>query len=228
MPDDCYAFYSAVTTLPLPEHKRYMPWRLQYFGCNASAEVVKWSEENAGNRNSDASFMMGFICLSRGDMKGAVRWFNLVDSEALPMVEYMLWFAKAAVLARCLDEAQVPQVGDIYVGGDMPQDKLINAMVSFGILLDDMVFAIIDSTIFGSCKEGAAFTLRGIYWKNFLSDRKFISWRDLSEKGWVISVENDEVNLHNGEVLSLAGARMMEGSFLRIINIIRGLEKYLM
>jgi len=53
-----------------------------------------------------------------------------------------------------------------YVGKNIPADKLENAVKSFAIPPEENVLALIDTTLFGSAKEGVAFGLRGIYWKN--------------------------------------------------------------
>ncbi|WP_298845907.1 hypothetical protein [Clostridium sp.] len=53
-----------------------------------------------------------------------------------------------------------------YVYGNIPDKKLNNAILNFPIPLEDEVIALIDSTIFGSCKNGLAVCMSGIYWKN--------------------------------------------------------------
>ena len=51
---------------------------------------------------------------------------------------------------------------DLYVAGSIPPDKLSNATQYFPIDVRDVVFALLDTTVMGSCKHGMAFGMRGV------------------------------------------------------------------
>jgi hypothetical protein len=72
----------------------------------------------------------------------------------------------------------------LFIGQDIPEKKLNNAVIEYQIPQesDVLVLSLLDSTVFGSAKEGMAFCSSGIYWKNkHKRDQNgpfFISWVD--------------------------------------------------
>lgn len=72
---------------------------------------------------------------------------------------------------------------DYYCVEDIPEKKYRNAVLNFPIPLElgnDGIIALIDSTIFGSCKTGLAICASGIYWKNDWStnsNENHLSWK---------------------------------------------------
>lgn len=71
----------------------------------------------------------------------------------------------------------------LYILPSIPEKKLDNATEYFPIDESDEIFGLIDSTVFGSCKTGLAFGLKGIYWKNDWTTNSvdsYLSWGELS------------------------------------------------
>lgn len=68
-----------------------------------------------------------------------------------------------------------------YVGTNIPKRKLQNALSEFSVTKNESVFALVDTTVFGSAKQGALFTNKGIHVKNSWTgdmSEGFISWND--------------------------------------------------
>ncbi len=74
-----------------------------------------------------------------------------------------------------------PLGGKFYVGKSIPADKEQNARKSYKIDADEKVIALIDATMLGSAKEGLAFGLKGIYWKNKMEQPVKLSYKQLSK-----------------------------------------------
>jgi hypothetical protein len=68
----------------------------------------------------------------------------------------------------------------LKVKPDIEQHKLKNAQVTMNIPENDQVIALLDSTVFRSNKDGAAFGLRGIYFRNNAGKPEFLPWIELS------------------------------------------------
>jgi len=56
----------------------------------------------------------------------------------------------------------------IFIGSSIPHDKLTNATTSFAIPANESVLVLIDNTLFGSSKNGAAFTTAALYFRDIL------------------------------------------------------------
>ena len=69
---------------------------------------------------------------------------------------------------------------DIYLGEDIPDDKLDNATEKMQPL-EDSVFILLDSTVFGSAEEGMILTSKAAYFKNLFEDPVRFTWSELSE-----------------------------------------------
>lgn len=77
-------------------------------------------------------------------------------------------------LAQFQDEA----IDKVYLAPNIPIDKLANAFSNYAFLnRDEKVLAMVDMSIFGSGKEGIAFTEQGIWWK-YLSSPHSASYSD--------------------------------------------------
>lgn len=74
-----------------------------------------------------------------------------------------------------------PLGGKFYVGRSIPADKEQNARKSYKIDADEKVIALIDTTMLGSAKEGLAFGLKGIYWKNKMEQPVKLSYKQLAK-----------------------------------------------
>jgi len=53
----------------------------------------------------------------------------------------------------------------LFVSPDIPKKKQDNAFANYGMKSSVKVFTIIDATVFGSAKNGLAFTSEGLFWK---------------------------------------------------------------
>jgi len=98
-----------------------------------------------------------------------------------------------------------------YVYRNIPAKKLNNAMLNFPIPLADEVIALVDSTIFGSCKTGLAICSSGVYWKNdYLTQSKenYLSWKKF-KKAQI---------LHNAKVGSLEHVQIGAGNYFSTIH----------
>jgi DNA uptake protein ComE-like DNA-binding protein len=67
-----------------------------------------------------------------------------------------------------------------YVGEAIPQKKLTNARSSFAIPDTERVIALLDTTVFGSSKDGLAVCTGGVYWHDFMTDPKKLTWADFA------------------------------------------------
>ena len=98
----------------------------------------------------------------------------------------------------------------IYVGADIPSKKLNNAIASMGVRVGEDVYALIDTTIFGSAKSGLVFTSAGIRWNNdwMQTDtvKTALSWVELAEQvSSAKAIEND-LKFADDTIVSLAGS----------------------
>eukprot|EP00913_Durusdinium_trenchii_P008894 g8360.t1 len=68
-----------------------------------------------------------------------------------------------------------------YVGNNIPEKKLSNAVMSYGIPATAEVIALIDCTVFGSAKDGLAICDDGLYWHNQFESAHRLEWDDFVE-----------------------------------------------
>lgn len=96
----------------------------------------------------------------------------------------------------------------VFVFGSIPGKKLENATISFPIDTDDEIISLIDATVFGSCKVGMAFGLKGVYWRNDRNEGKtFLTWDELVNlKDKIYTKMFSELFLGPGNVMTLSGA----------------------
>lgn len=72
---------------------------------------------------------------------------------------------------------------DFYFSDKIPTEKLRNAISHYPVDKTDKVIALVDSTVFGSAKNGMAIGIKGLYWKNDWTTetiKNFISWDEIS------------------------------------------------
>lgn len=107
---------------------------------------------------------------------------------------------------ECISQYQERKV---YAYGNIPYEKKETATKNFPIDTTDEVICLIDSTVFGSCKNGIAIGLKGIYWKNdwtVSSNINFMSWIDLVSVKEEIRAKGYDVILCKGNNIGLSGA----------------------
>jgi hypothetical protein len=79
------------------------------------------------------------------------------------------------------DVCQRHAEGSFYFGSEIPEKKLANARTSFGIPSAEQIIALVDCTMFGSAKDGVAFSGSGIYWKNMFESPQSCKWSELAQ-----------------------------------------------
>lgn len=108
----------------------------------------------------------------------------------------------------------------VYVD-NIPSKKLSNA-IQFFFIEDDEVFFLMDTTVFGSCKTGVAFGLKGIYWNNDWSvstENKYIPWDVLLEQQEEIKVKAFSVlSISTADNIGLSAAPLKTKEFHEIIK----------
>ena len=72
--------------------------------------------------------------------------------------------------------------GSFYIEESIPEKKLKNAIDKYKVPFNESVIGLIDTTLFGSAKEGLAFGLKGLYWHELMNDPQKINYDDLSKK----------------------------------------------
>ena len=105
------------------------------------------------------------------------------------------------------------QTEGFYVGRNIPERKLENAIAHFPIAPTTDIFALIDCTVMGSCKCGMAITDCGLIWKNdwasaSRSPETSLAWDDLLDRKQDIKIEKHGIVLGKGARLGMAGASM--------------------
>ena len=101
--------------------------------------------------------------------------------------------AQPTELDRLVAIASVCEGDDYFVYGSIPAKKLHNAIKHFPIDPNDSVIALVDTTLFGSCKYGVALTLQGIVWRNPKSvptRLKFLTWEDMQKNKHTAFIES--------------------------------------
>jgi hypothetical protein len=106
----------------------------------------------------------------------------------------------------------------LYITDEIPSYKLDNALNTYADS-NDMPIAILDATVFGSAKNGMAFTIKGIYWKNDYEKKEFLSWDVLSKQLAEIKVDGfHSVSLPKGGKFDLSGCQMKKSEFIDLID----------
>lgn len=108
--------------------------------------------------------------------------------------------------------------GGLFCCPNIPEKKLINAKVAMCVPPGEKVFALLDTTFFGSAKNGAVLTNWGVRWVNDWATEskiKALSWSEL--KGLSISVDGFKLILAEGAVIGTAGGGMEAANLARVI-----------
>lgn len=107
----------------------------------------------------------------------------------------------------------------IYIG-DIPMKKRSNAAKNFPISSSDQIIALIDSTVFGSCKTGLAICADGLYWRNDNSHRStdsFLDWGYIAN----LSFESHgikQIRFSDGNVFDNSGGSMKTQELVNLLN----------
>lgn len=96
-----------------------------------------------------------------------------------------------------------------YEGANIPQKKLNNAVASMGIRVGEDVFALIDTTFFGSAKTGLVITNSGFHWKNDWttdSEKSYYSWGEYAGISTKVKLQGEfELLFEKGSCFNAAG-----------------------
>lgn len=103
-------------------------------------------------------------------------------------------------------------------------EKVKNIRKSCNINDNIDVLAIIDNTIWGSAKEGIAFTNKGLFSKKLFESSCFISWEDFLKSKFSLDEDKVKITLPNGKQELLESIGLKKGV---LFNFIKNLKKEL-
>ena len=110
--------------------------------------------------------------------------------------------------------------GGLYCRPNIPENKLVNAKVSMSVPSGEIVFALMDTTFFGSAKNGAVLTNWGVRWMNDWSTESklhALSWEEL-KTCLPFSVNGFDLKLTAGAVINTAGGGMSAANLAKVIE----------
>ena len=110
--------------------------------------------------------------------------------------------------------------GGLYCRPNIPENKLVNAKVSMSVPSGEIVFALMDTTFFGSAKNGAVLTNWGVRWVNdWSTETKLhaLSWEEL-KTSIPFSVNGFDLKLTAGAVINTAGGGMSAANLAKVIE----------
>ena len=113
--------------------------------------------------------------------------------------------------------------GGLYCRPNIPERKLGNAKVSMSVPPDEIVFALMDTTFFGSAKTGAVLTNWGVRWANdWATESKCNakSWEEL--KNCRPTVDGFKLKLGEGAAIGTAGGGMSAKNLALVIEKVTG------
>lgn len=111
--------------------------------------------------------------------------------------------------------------GGLYYCPNIPEKKLINAKVAMSVPREETVFALMDTTFFGSAKTGLVITEWGVRWANDWateSKTRALSWAELIECR--PSVDGFKLKLREDAVIGTAGGGMSAENLAKVIKTI--------
>ncbi len=109
-----------------------------------------------------------------------------------------------------------------FTYGNIPGNKLQAAVQHYPVDLNDTPLALIDSTVFGSAKNGMVIGLKGLYWRNFItndnSGRNFVSWEELADPQAPMTRSTFSVQLAPGCEFDMSGSPMGKQLLINLLN----------
>ena len=115
---------------------------------------------------------------------------------------------------------------NIHVGEAIPTKKLNNAVACMGVRVGENVYALIDTTWFGSGKTGLIFTSIGIRWKNdWTTDtvKTMLQWSEVKEVLPKATCEKYDLRFSDDAVVNLAGSSVEPKALKAILERISAL-----
>lgn len=110
---------------------------------------------------------------------------------------------------------------DFYVGSQIPDKKMSNAMAYYPIPRNEEILALIDSTVFGSAKQGMAIGESGIYWNNDWtteSPKKSLSWEELISGADSVAAKGMDLYLAPGCLFGMAGSGVKSAALAELLR----------
>lgn len=110
---------------------------------------------------------------------------------------------------------------DLYVGANVPPEKLHNAVAHFPIPRSEIVLGLIDCTVFGSCKVGLAITQHGLIWKNdwtTQSTQTRLSWQELVDCSATMHAASMGVTFAAGIIFNMAGSSAKPAQLIQLCH----------
>ncbi len=124
------------------------------------------------------------------------------------------------------DEATITQIlsqyknQDVFVFPNIPLKKIEAIEKYYKVPENEKVLGVVDSTVFGSCKYGIAFTISGIYWKSSVSENpevNYLSWIELIPyKNYMKGFTT--VKLSKKISIDISGAKISGKNFIKMIR----------
>ena len=102
-------------------------------------------------------------------------------------------------------------VADLYTASTAPQKKLANARATFPIPESETIYALNDTTVFGSCKTGLAVTGWGLRWRNDSAHPTkdvSIPWEAYAKIEEIPKVKGDVITFAPGAVYCNTGSNV--------------------
>ncbi|RST71815.1 DUF4339 domain-containing protein [Siminovitchia acidinfaciens] len=123
------------------------------------------------------------------------------------------------------DACQQRESENFFVGENIPQRKLQNVFKEYPISSDEQIFALVDTTVFGSAKQGAVLTNMGIHVKNsWTGDVRegFINWHDFqyAEFSHTNRFSSKELWIDNLQI-EMSGSSLTPPIFLQTLSYIQ-------
>ena len=107
-----------------------------------------------------------------------------------------------------------------FVGGAIPKKKLNNIISEFPILPEDEVIAVLDCTIFGSCKYGLAVCKNGLYVNHDWSAtvrKGYLSWDELVHAE-IVAHGKYEVDVSASFVVNFAASDIKQEELITLLK----------
>lgn len=142
-------------------------------------------------------------------------------------VTQLTYDQKKKVIANKLSTLKDSEMG-LFVGeSNIPPKKLANAKKTFLTKMgqSEQIFIFYDSTVFGSAKEGFAFTNRGLYYKNIMENATFVEISDIASTSSVFAhlIVNSKGMQHK-TALAVQNKNVAK-AIMDIVHILKGVEK---
>ncbi|MBM4763816.1 helix-hairpin-helix domain-containing protein [Bacillus sp. B15-48] len=113
-----------------------------------------------------------------------------------------------------------------YVGGAIPKKKLNRVMTEFPIPVGEEIIAVLDCTVFGSCKYGLALGTKGVYSNNdWTTTRRqgAISWDEFAHAN-ILPHQKYEVDISANVIVNISGSRMNQE---QLVDLLKNIQHYI-